>query len=807
MFPLRLSLFALLLLAVLGLSQEAEAAPEASIESIAPQIINLDMSIEEIDWRNESYIYENHDGFNTDNHTWTNNYTEPGDEWVLPNPVWNLSEGFAEQDADKGMIWGPSLNCDNDGTSSDDNSEFCMYHEGGSGSLFTENYDVSDLPYKTSLYLSHRYNYDYYTGYTSYNGGQVRISTDNGTSWEILTPSGGYPGSILNDAAYGNPLYGQEGFVHCGDCSGVSGSAIDNQDKWLTTRFELGDYFNSGHVKFQFIIGMYNYKDQGDGEHWYIDEIALSPSPATVAFMGNATDSSSNITTYNWNSSIDGDFGYEENTIFPLNDFDRLSLGNHTISFTAKNEEREWAEEDYSWILILKNPEIEWINLPDTLSNESSPLIEFKVTTIVNYTKACRLDGGEWYDCDLINNFINLTEGEHSFTVNATDEYGHYNSSYFNWKIDLPPPVAQEAEAGSVEIRLNDTDLTITEEDTTVESETDIELFIRVKGELRESESDLYVDSITINVFFRNDEDPREYIIGYPEYQPLCSNCSDPGYDEYRSLFRWTDERLTNYLGEIEIDVTMKNSLGDVVWDDSVSFEIVGKPEFVIRDISYDKNAALMGGSVTMSAKVWNYGNVESSAFVNFIVFNESVEPLNSTQISELPISSILGQVELSTVQTKTILDNYGIYQTWYVARWTWDKIQGDFFSEDTGNVVENISVYAVVSETGGMANGENVTTSSQFKIVKSESLFRDCVSGSYEVKLESSANSRDASGVDCASASNSIFNMSANEDGSGVWTILIIETDDTKYSVEAAHWYLLDVPGNTKTDAFASDV
>ena len=248
--------------------------------------------------------------------------------------------------------------------------------------------------------------------------------------------------------------------------------------------------------------------------------------------------------------------------------------------------------------------------------------------------------------------------------------------------------LSQEAEAGLVEIRINDTDLLITEEDTTVESETDIELFIRLKGDLRlDSESGLSVEDITIKVFFRNDEDPREYTSGYAQFQPPCGTCEDPGYDEFRSLFRWTDERFTNYLGEIEIDVTMKNGSRDVVWSDTVSFEIVGKPEFVIRDISYDKNAALMGDSVTISAKVWNYGNVESKAYVNFIVFNESMEPLNSTQISELPpFTSILGQVELSTVKTKTSLENEGVYQTWYVASWTWDKIQGDFFSEEIGS-------------------------------------------------------------------------------------------------------------------------
>ena len=436
MFPLRLSLFALLLLAVFSI-QSVEGSPRATIESIEPQIINLDDFVDEIDWKNNTYLYENHNNFTPLNHTWTHNYSEPGDDWKLPNPVWNLSQGAAEQDVDKDQIWGPSLNCDNE---TYNNSEFCMYGKGGSGSLFTENYDVSDLSYDISLYLSHRYNFDYYSGYTSYNGGQVRISTDNGTSWELLEPYGGYPGTMYNYEGYGNPLYGQKGFVHCGDCSDVSGSASDNQDKWITTSFPLTSYLGTGQVKFQFIVGMYDYQWEGDGEHWYIDEFSIAESPEYLYFLGNASDIDGNITDYQWNSTIDGNFGNTENLTFILNSFQRLSIGNHTISFTARNEEGNWSDEDYSWLIILRNPGIEWINVPDDFSTDVSPFIEFSITTPVNFSTRCKLDEEEWYDCDSTNNFSNLTQREHSFAVNATDEFGYYNLSYFNWTVINNPP-------------------------------------------------------------------------------------------------------------------------------------------------------------------------------------------------------------------------------------------------------------------------------------------------------------------------------------------------------------------------------
>ena len=154
-----------------------------------------------------------------------------------------------------------------------------------------------------------------------------------------------------------------------------------------------------------------------------------------------------------------------------------------------------------------------------------------------------------------------------------------------------------EAEADSVEVLLNDTALYFQDNENypieSVESETDIELFIRLKGGFRDSESDLYVESIVITLYFRSYENPIDYVIGYPEYQPLCSNCSDPGYDEYRIIFRGTDERFTNYLGRVEVGFDMKNNTGDGVWDLLYSFEIVEKSE---SSSSSDDNLLITAG-------------------------------------------------------------------------------------------------------------------------------------------------------------------------------------------------------------------
>ena len=177
-----------------------------------------------------------------------------------PGFVLNTDEG----DGDETNSWGP------------DGGEFQMYYDGGSAEVETATLDFTGTSDDLQLAMKHRYNFDYYAGYTSYNGGQVQVSTDGGSEWDILIPQGGYTGTMYNYAGYGNPLFNQQGFVHCGDCNGVSGAASDDQDKYITSYFDMSSYSGMTDVRLKFIVGMYAYQWPGDGEHWHIDSLSFT---------------------------------------------------------------------------------------------------------------------------------------------------------------------------------------------------------------------------------------------------------------------------------------------------------------------------------------------------------------------------------------------------------------------------------------------------------------------------------------------------------------------------------------------------
>lgn len=95
---------------------------------------------------------------------------------------------------------------------------------------------------------------------------------------------------------------------------------------------------------------------------------------------------------------------------------------------------------------------------PEALSNSATATFGF--TASEPSTFECRLDQGEWSHCDTIGKIYGgLGEGQHTFSVRATDGRGHLEESppVYAWTVDLsapetaiesgPPPLSRSPEA------------------------------------------------------------------------------------------------------------------------------------------------------------------------------------------------------------------------------------------------------------------------------------------------------------------------------------------------------------------------
>ncbi len=133
------------------------------------------------------------------------------------------------------------------------------YGSNGNSPLYSRVYNLVEA---TSASISF---YHYYDTQTGRDGGNVKISTDNGASWALITPDGGYPSSSM----YWN---GEAGY------SGAS-------DGWEIATFDLNSYIGE-QVEFKFSFGS---DGSVTGPGWYIDDVFLELTyPVSVSLVADS---------------------------------------------------------------------------------------------------------------------------------------------------------------------------------------------------------------------------------------------------------------------------------------------------------------------------------------------------------------------------------------------------------------------------------------------------------------------------------------------------------------------------------------
>ncbi|MDA3886409.1 MAG: C39 family peptidase [Candidatus Delongbacteria bacterium] len=134
-------------------------------------------------------------------------------------------------------------------------------------------YDLSAVPLEENSLLTFSHWYQMEDGTVAYDGGNVKISTDNGNNYTLIYPIDGYTHIISSD--YTNPMPGEDAY------SGDSGG-------WMPVISDLSAYAGQN-IIIQWQFGSdTNINERG----WYLDQIDVSPfqSPQNVQIILNGTD-------------------------------------------------------------------------------------------------------------------------------------------------------------------------------------------------------------------------------------------------------------------------------------------------------------------------------------------------------------------------------------------------------------------------------------------------------------------------------------------------------------------------------------
>lgn len=146
---------------------------------------------------------------------------------------------------------------------------------------------------------------DYNRNYDGWDGINVRISSDGGNTWEVLT--GPVP-------AYTCTSLWSFGGIHK-EGPGVPGWA-GSQNIWMEVRFDLSGYMDETvNIRFDFASdGGYSSVDDNDLFGWQIDEIEVRNSSETLYANSGSSDNMHAYSMANWVGSIEGKYRLRETT-------------------------------------------------------------------------------------------------------------------------------------------------------------------------------------------------------------------------------------------------------------------------------------------------------------------------------------------------------------------------------------------------------------------------------------------------------------------------------------------------------------
>jgi hypothetical protein len=122
-------------------------------------------------------------------------------------------------------------------------------------------------------------------------------------------------------------------------------------------------------------------------------------------------------------------------------------------------------------------------------------------------------------------------------------------------------------------------------------------------------------------------------------------------------------------------------------------------PQFVLGDspwideLRFNKRAVLTGDSLDITATVWNEGNYASDVLVVFYVLDEEGQ-MYATPDGNQRLTRI-ASTTVPLMAPKSVLEDQGIYQTWYYATATWEE---SYIPETTVQESETVLIYAQIN-------------------------------------------------------------------------------------------------------------
>ena len=285
-------------------------------------------------------------------------------------------------------------------------------------------------------------------------------------------------------------------------------------------------------------------------------EIISSPAELTNKTIAEFTFSASeNGCSFECQLDVGGDW---QDCQSPKN-YSGLSNGEHSFSVHAIDEAGniDNTPAEYSWEIDITAPITTIVLKPLALANQTQANFTFSASED-DCSFECQLDGGIWQNCQmpLSQTYDNLLNGEHSFSVRATDVVGNIEIEpvNYNWTID-----------------------------------TSIDLPVLILSDM-DSDSEIYTNQLEISVSIENDDEAIAWFLSELPDEPLLDSDSwlltrpeqatlSVG-DNVKTIYLWTKDVVGNIsqsasdsiILDMQLPVVEFNSVNSI--QDALEFDI-----------------------------------------------------------------------------------------------------------------------------------------------------------------------------------------------------------------------------------------
>ena len=115
--------------------------------------------------------------------------------------------------------------------------------------------------------------------------------------------------------------------------------------------------------------------------------------------------------------------------------------------------------------------------------------------------------------------------------------------------------------------------------------------------------------------------------------------------------------------------------------------------QFALGEISFDRASVIEGDTLDITVKAWNEGNYASDVLVVFYVMDSSGDAYSTPE--GVKRMTRVASTTVDLMAPKPVLEDQGIYMTWYYATGTWEEA---FIPGETVKDFDSVSVYAMIN-------------------------------------------------------------------------------------------------------------